>query len=451
MTPQEVVAENLLLLQVGFLQGGAGLTSRGLVNVLGGPDAVSLRRLPDRNSAIATTSATTTDTAAVASEIDAASAKSVRSWRGRVEDARQGRRADRAPDALAGLQRAARRARHGHRDAAQRHRRVRGDTQPPPMPATSRSGARNQSRASGGADRTVSAVAARPSTTRASPVTVSFRPDCSIRRPPTTGDHRAERERRDGQARLQRGVAQTRLQVQREHQPDPAEADEVDGAQQHAGGVAGGAGQQVEIEERRPSAPRRAAPTPRRPRAPPRRARTATTASAGRSPRPAPAGASAPARPRRAARRRRRRGARASRPETPDESRGEHECDDADRHVDEEDPAPAPCSPVNARINPPAIGPTAVDSPTVAPKNPNARAALVPAEQLLDQRRVLRCQRAGRDTLRQPGHDQHAVLGAAPAIALNSANAPRRPGTACAAPSHRPAHPRDQGQPERSA
>ena len=114
-------------------------------------------------------------------------------------------------------------------------------TQPPPMPATSSAGAIHQPTTAGGATRTITAVADRPDTTSVRPVTVSRRPQRVDE--PAADDRRgrrAERERRDRQPRLQRRVAQPRLQEQREHQPDPAEADEVDRAEQRTGGVAGG-------------------------------------------------------------------------------------------------------------------------------------------------------------------------------------------------------------------
>ena len=61
-------------------------------------------------------------------------------------------------------------------------------TQPPPMPATSSVGAIHQPTDVAGATATMTAVAARPSTTSVRPVTVSRRPHRETRRPPTTAD-----------------------------------------------------------------------------------------------------------------------------------------------------------------------------------------------------------------------------------------------------------------------
>ncbi len=66
MTPQEVVAENLLLLQVRFLNDALGLTQTASGMWSGGPQGVSPRRLPARHSPTATASATTIDTTAAA-------------------------------------------------------------------------------------------------------------------------------------------------------------------------------------------------------------------------------------------------------------------------------------------------------------------------------------------------------------------------------------------------
>ena len=76
MTPQEVVAENLLLLQVRLPQGRAGLSQAASGMCSAGSHGVSPRRLPARHSAIATPSATTIETTAAAREIAAAARKS---------------------------------------------------------------------------------------------------------------------------------------------------------------------------------------------------------------------------------------------------------------------------------------------------------------------------------------------------------------------------------------
>ena len=209
-------------------------------------------------------------------------------------------------------------------------------------------------------------------------MTVRSRPSRATSRPPTTADSRGpERERGDREPRLQRREPEAGLEVQREHQPDPAEADEVDGAEQRARRVAGGAGEQPDVEQRLALPRAHHAPLPRGrspPPAPPRhREEPPQPGEAARlGLRPAAASGRAP--PRRA-------GPMPTTsmcPRDPLRVRGMSRAastqrDDADRHVDVEDPAPPVGPPASARITPPMIGPTAVEIPTVAPKKPNAR------------------------------------------------------------------------------
>ena len=61
-------------------------------------------------------------------------------------------------------------------------------TEPPPMPAMSNVGAIHQPTEVGGATRTITAVADKPSSTSVRPMTVRRRPHRVTRRPPTTAE-----------------------------------------------------------------------------------------------------------------------------------------------------------------------------------------------------------------------------------------------------------------------
>ena len=167
MTPQEVVAENLLLLQVEFLRDALGIAGR-----LPRGERQRLLGAASRIRRAARTARPRAPRAATRPPRRRAPGPRRRPrWRAprrsrlgsrspsrqhQVEERRQGRRADRRAEALPGLQRAARRARHPHRHVVQGHRHVRRDHQatadarpaaaraPPPSPRPGRgaSGAR---------------------------------------------------------------------------------------------------------------------------------------------------------------------------------------------------------------------------------------------------------------------------------------------------------------------
>ena len=137
-------------------------------------------------------------------------------------------------------------------------------------------------------------VAARPTTTRSSPTATSGRPNRLTIRPPSSGGgRRAEGERGDRQAGVQRAVAEAVLQVQGEDEEDRGEAARSRPARSGRRGCTTGSRNSRRSNSGFVPRARTAAPRGRRRRARPGRPGPAATSTGRATAAPAPAAAAA--------------------------------------------------------------------------------------------------------------------------------------------------------------
>ena len=127
----------------------------------------------------------------------------------------------------------------------------------------------------------------------------------------------------------------------------------------------------------------------------------------------------------------------------------EHQRDHPDRHVDQEDPPPAPVVTGDGQDRPAGDRADGGGDAHRGAEEAERVAALGPPEQLLDQGRVLRRQCPGGQALHQPGHDHQLDAGRRPDQGA-AEHERRQRGQEDPPPAEGVAEPtgRDQGQPE---
>ncbi len=211
---------------------------------------------------------------------------------------------------------------------------------------------------------------------------------------------------------MQRRISQPTLEVQREHQPDPAEADEVHQPERRSSGVAGGSGQQPGVQQGRPI-------TPHHPLLPAKEQRNQHRCQHKQPPEPAqPTVLDQDQRQQQA----QHTGTQQQRADNVDlccqrpaatlprghQPPGCHERDQPDRNVDVEDPTPALLLIGRGEDEAAEHRADRCGQPDGGAEDAERPAPLRTPEQHLDQPRVLRGEHSGSETLQQPRRDQQA-------------------------------------------